>query len=157
MYRDFVERDSAYELLSAAYAAKGDKTAAMEALQKYSAAGGRNPDTLKKLAAMQQDAGKPADAIKTLERLIYIYPMEEELHHRLGDLYLAQNAIDGAIREYSAVIATKPQDQAVSRFNLARALQSAKRLDDAKEQLLLALEAAPGYKPAQKMLLELSR
>jgi cellulose synthase operon protein C len=89
--------------------------------------------------------------------LIFIYPMEEELHRRLGDLYLARNAPEGAIREYTAVIAGKPQDQAVSHFNLARALQSAKRLDDAKEHLLLALEAAPGYKPAQKMLLELSR
>jgi cellulose synthase operon protein C len=157
MYREFVERDSAYELLSAAYVAKGDKPAAMQALQQYSAAGGRNPETLKKLATMQEEAGKPADAIKTLERLIFIYPMEEELHRRLGDLYLAQNAPDGAIREYTAVIAAKPQDQAVSHFNLARALQSAKRLDDAKEHLLLALEAAPGYKPAQKMLLELSR
>jgi hypothetical protein len=48
-------------------------------------------------------------------------------------------------------------DAAASHFNLARALQSAKRLDDAKEQLLLSLEAAPGFKPAQKMLLELSR
>jgi tetratricopeptide (TPR) repeat protein len=157
MYRDFVERDSAYELLSAAYVAKGDKPAAMQALQQYSAAGGRNPETLKKLATMQEEAGKPADAIKTLERLIFIYPMEEELHRRLGDLYLARSAPEGAIREYTAVIAGKPQDQAVSHFNLARALQSAKRLDDAKEHLLLALEAAPGYKPAQKMLLELSR
>jgi tetratricopeptide (TPR) repeat protein len=157
MYRDFVERDSAYELLSASQAAKGDKAAAMRALEQYSAAGGRNPDTLKKLAKLQEESGKPADAIKTLERLIYIYPMEEELHRRLGDLYLARNAPEGAIREYTAVIAAKPQDQAVSHFNLARALQSAKRLDDAKEHLLLALEAAPGYKPAQKLLLELSR
>jgi hypothetical protein len=30
-------------------------------------------------------------------------------------------------------------------------------MEEAKEQLLIALEAAPGFKPAQKMLLEMSR
>jgi len=54
------------------------------------------------------------------------------------------------------VIASKPLDQAASRFNLARALRSDNRTEDAKEQLLLSLEAAPGYKPAQRLLLEMS-
>jgi tetratricopeptide (TPR) repeat protein len=157
MYRDFVERDSAYEQLAKAYIAKGDKPASMKTLEQYSSAGGRNPETLKKLAALQQEAGKSADALKTLERLVFIYPMEEDLHRKLGDLYFAQNLPEGAIRAYTAVIATKPHDQAASHFNLALALQSAKRLEDAKEHLLLALEAAPGFKPAQKLLLELSR
>ncbi len=157
MYRDFVERDSAYELLANAYLEKGDKTNGVKALTDYSSAGGRTPETLIKLAKLQQEAGLAKDAIKTLERLVYIYPMGEELHQKLGDLYFAQNSPEGAVREYSAVIAAKPMDAAASHFNLARALQSAKRLDDAKEQLLLSLEAAPGYKPAQKMLLELSR
>jgi tetratricopeptide (TPR) repeat protein len=157
MYRDFVERDSAYELLANAYLEKGDKTNGVKALTDYSSAGGRTPETLIKLAKLQQEAGLAKDAIKTLERLVYIYPMGEELHQKLGDLYFAQNSPEGAVREYSAVIAAKPMDAAASHFNLARALQSAKRLDDAKEQLLLSLEAAPGFKPAQKMLLELSR
>lgn len=157
MYRDFVEHNSAYEQLADAYLAKGDTSQGIKALAQYSAAGGRNPETLKKLAGLQEKAGQPADALKTLERLLYIFPMEEDLHRKLGDLYLAQNRPDGAVRAYTAVIATKPHDQAASYFNLARALQSAQRPDDAKEQLLLSLEAAPGYKPAQKLLLELSR
>jgi tetratricopeptide (TPR) repeat protein len=157
MYRDFVEARSAYELLSEAQKAKGNAAAALDALQQYSNAGGRNPETLKKLAKMQTEAGKPADAIKTLERLLYIFPMEEEVHRDLGDLYMSQNALDGAIREYGAVLASKPVDPAASHFNLARALHGAKRTDDAKEHLLLSLEAAPGYKPAQRLLLDLSR
>jgi tetratricopeptide (TPR) repeat protein len=92
-----------------------------------------------------------------LERLLYIFPMEEDVHRDLGDLYMSQNAVEGAIREYGAVLASKPVDPAASHFNLARALHGAKRTEDAKEQLLLSLEAAPGYKPAQRLLLELSR
>lgn len=157
MFRDFVEHGSAYELLADAHLEKGDKAAGIKALADYSAAGGRAPETLMKLAKLQDEAGAPKDAIKTLERLVYIYPMGEELHKKLGDLYFSQNLANGAVREYAAVVAAKPLDPAASHFNLARALQSAKRIDDAKEQLLLSLEAAPGFKPAQKMLLELSR
>jgi len=79
------------------------------------------------------------------------------LHHRLGDLWLAQNNIAGAIREYQAVVALKPLDQATSHFQLAKAYKAANRADDARDQVLLSLEAAPGYKPAQQLLLELSK
>jgi tetratricopeptide (TPR) repeat protein len=157
VYPDFVEHGNAYELVANAYAEKNDKASAMKALERYSAAGGRNPQLLMKLASMQDEAGKKADAARTLERLIFVYPMEEDLHRRLGDLYLAEGKTDLAIREYAAVVAAKPIDQAASRFSLARALYGAKRTEEAKEQLLLALEAAPGYRPAQKLLLELSR
>jgi len=79
------------------------------------------------------------------------------LHRNLGELYLKTGNKDGAVREYSAVVASKPQDEAGARFNLAKALLTADRKEEAKEQLLQALEVAPGFRPAQKMLLELSR
>jgi tetratricopeptide (TPR) repeat protein len=121
-------------------------------------AGGRSPALLKQLATLQEEAGRTKEAAATLERLNYIYPVEdEELHRRLGDLLLGNSDARGAIREFQAVIALKPLDQADAHFNLARACRSAGQLEAAKDQLLLALEAAPGYRPAQKMLLELSQ
>ena len=157
IYPDFTEGKSAYELVADAFVAKGDKDSARKQLEQYSAAGGRNPETLLKLAKWQEEAGDRKSAIETLQRLIYIYPLGEEIHARLGDLYMAENRPEDAIREYTVLIAAKPIDEASSRYNLARALHSAKRPDEAKEQLLLALEAAPGFKPAQRMLLELAR
>jgi tetratricopeptide (TPR) repeat protein len=157
MFRDYVEGKSAYELVADAFLAKGDKENAMKQLEQYSAAGGRNPAVLKKLSGWQEEAGRKPDARRTLERLIYVYPMDEELHRRLGDLYLAEGITAGAIKEYAAVVASNPHDKAASRFNLARALHTAKRTEEAKEQLILALESAPGYRDAQKLLLELSR
>jgi tetratricopeptide (TPR) repeat protein len=157
IYPEYVEGQSAYEAVADAFLAKGDKENARKQLEQYAMVGGRNPETLMKLAAWQEEAGDKKAAIQTLERLIYIYPMGEELHQKLGDLYTAEGKSAAAIREYSAVVASNPIDQAGSRFNLARALHAAKRTDEAKEQLLLALEAAPGFKPAQRLLLELSR
>lgn len=158
LYADYVEAGSVYEFLAEAYLAKGDKAKATAELERYAKEGGRAPATLKRLATLQEEAGRTRDAIATLDRLNYIYPVEdEELHRRLGDLMLAANQAAGAIREYSAVVASKPVDTAASHFNLARAYRMAKRDEAAKEQLLLALEAAPGYRPAQRMLLELSQ
>jgi hypothetical protein len=51
----------------------------------------------------------------------------------------------------------KPLDQAACHFSLARAYSQANRLPEAQEQVLLSLEAAPGYRPAQKLLLELNQ
>jgi tetratricopeptide (TPR) repeat protein len=157
VYPDYVEAESAYELLANAWFAKNDKTAGLRELERYSAAGGRSPELLKKLATLQIEAGKKKEAAHTLQRLIYVYPMEEELHRKLGDLYMEMDNMPGAIVEYTALVASRPADVAGSRYNLARALYTAKRTEAAKEQLLLSLEAAPGFKPAQKLLLELSR
>jgi tetratricopeptide (TPR) repeat protein len=156
LYPDYVEPGSVYELLSDAYLAKGDKASAMTQLEKYSAIGGRSSMLVKKLATLQEEAGKKKEAAASLERLNYIYPFDEELHRRLGGLWMELGNTKGAVAEYAAVIASKPLDQAASRFNLARALRSDNRTEDAKEQLLLSLEAAPGYKPAQRLLLEMS-
>ena len=47
-------------------------------------------------------------------------------------------------------------DSADSHYNLARAYKAAGRNDQAREEAVLSLEAAPNFKPAQKLLLELS-
>lgn len=157
LFPEYVEAGSAYELLGAAYLAKGDKPAALAELARYSKAGGRSPTLIKQLATLLEESGEKAEAAASLARLIYVAPLDEELHQRLGGLWLEQGNAEDAIREYAAVVALNPLDQASSRYNLARAYRAAARPDRAKEELLLALEAAPGYRPAQKMLLELTQ
>ncbi len=156
-YPDYIEAGSVYETLAEAYLAKSDKTAARKELELYSKYGGRSSLWIEKLATLQEEAGEPGKAAATLNRLNYIYPEDQELHKRLGDLWLAQDNVPGAIREYQAVLALKPLDQAASHFQLAKALRVAKRMDEARDEVLLSLEAAPGYKPAQRLLLEISK
>ena len=55
----------------------------------------------------------------------------------------------------TAVIASHPMDTASAQFDLAQAYFGAGQNDMAEEHLLAALEAAPGYRPAQKLLLEI--
>lgn len=156
-YIDYVEPGSVYELMSEAYLAKGDKAAARKELEKYNRVGGRSPLLIERLATLQEEAGQPKEAAAALNRLNYIYPEDQDLHKRLGDLLLAQKDVPAAIREYQAVLALKPLDQASAHFQLANAYHLANRTNEARDEVFLALEAAPGYKPAQKLLLEISK
>jgi Flp pilus assembly protein TadD len=156
-YTDYVEPGSVYELMADAYTAKNDKASAQKELEKWNQVGGRSPLLIKRLATLQEDAGQAQKAAATLNRLNYIYPEDQDLHKRLGELWLAQNNLPGAIREFQAVVAQKPLDQAAAHFQLAEAYQKANRIEEARDQVFLSLEAAPGYKPAQKLLLELSK
>jgi cellulose synthase operon protein C len=156
MYPEYVGHASAYELIADAAKAHGKADKESEMLAAYMHHGGQEPDLLKRLAALQEAAGQHAEAAATLERLNYVYPVkDEELHRHLGDLLYAQKQFPGSIREYNAVIASHPVDKAGAEFKLAQAYLAAGQKDKAQESVLAALETAPGYRPAQKMLLEL--
>ena len=53
------------------------------------------------------------------------------------------------------MVALHPIDKATAQFNLAQAYVAAGQKDKAQEHLLASLEAAPEFRPAQKLLLQL--
>ena len=157
-YPEYVEEANVYELMAAADKAMGDAKAEAAVLTEYEHAGGESPAVLKRLATLEEAEGQLAEAAQTLARLNYIYPVkDEELHRKLGELLLAGKQYDGAIREYSAVVALHPLDKADAEFHLAQAYMATGQKDKAEESVLEALEAAPNYRPAQKLLLELKQ
>ena len=157
MYPDYVEDGSVYEFLASAYLAKDDKPAAIAELERYVKAGGRNPDSIKLLAKQLEDAGRKKEAADVLDRLNYIYPMDNDQHQSAGRAVAGRRAtLAGAIREFRAVVAHNPIDPARAHYDLARAYQLNHEPEQAKDELLAALETAPGYRPAQKLLLELT-
>jgi tetratricopeptide (TPR) repeat protein len=157
LYPEFVEDGNVYEMIAKAYLDKGDKAGAIAELERYVKAGGRNPAVFKQLAELQREAGEKLAAAETLDRVNYIYPVnDEQLHRDLGDLWFDLGEVNRAVREYGAVVAMHPLDQAASQYNLAKAYHAAERPEKALDHVIQSLEAAPGYRPAQEMLLELS-
>jgi tetratricopeptide (TPR) repeat protein len=156
LFPDYVESGSVYELLAKAYLAKENKPAAMAELERYAKIGGRDPATLKTLADDLIAAGNKVEAAAVLERVNYIYPMDGAQHTELGQLWLDQNNVPGAIREFQAVLARDPLDPAQAHYNLALAYIKNHQTEQAKDELLACLEIARGFRPAQKLFLELS-
>ena len=156
LYPEYVEHHSVYEALAKAYLAKGNHAAAVDQLERYVHAGGRDPDSLMLLAKELRAAGNGNEAAAVLERLNYIYPMRSEQHQQLGDLRLTENNAGGAVREFQAALAAKPIDLAQAHYDLARAFNLNHQPEEARNELIDAMEIAPGFRPAQKLLLELS-
>jgi cellulose synthase operon protein C len=158
LYPEYVDEANVYELIADANQARNDSQAEAAILTAYEHQGGRMPEMLKRLATLEESQGRTDQAVATLERLNYIYPVkDEELHHRLGDLLYKEKQYDGAIREYNAFAASNPVDKAGAQFSLAQAYFAAGNKDQAEECVLAALEIAPGYRPAQKLLLQLQQ
>jgi len=156
MYPDYVEDHSVYELLAQAYTAKDNKPAAMAELERYIKIGGRNPESIVQLAKLLEGVGRKKEAAEALERLNLIYPMDYEQHQLLGDLYFDLGNAKDAVREFESVVDYKPIDPARAHYDLARAYNLEHKTEKAKDELIAALETAPGYRQAQKLLLELS-
>jgi tetratricopeptide (TPR) repeat protein len=157
LYPDYVERDSAYAELAKLFLDKGEKDKAIAQLEAYSKTGGRDPETVKKLATLLDEAGRKKDAQTALTRLLWVDPVDPDLLTRLGNLELANGDTKDAIREFNGALAMHPLDQATSHYNLAQAFHAAGQDEQARDEVVASLEAAPGFRPAQKMLLELSK
>ena len=147
------------ELMAAGLTLPGfvERSKAIAELETYFRRGGRQPAQLKKLGKSLQEAGRTGDAVEALEELLWVWPMDEELHRDLGDWMLTEGREGEALREFRALLASGPLDKAGAHYRLA---QTYHKMDDSRltrRHLLQALEAAPGYRPAQKLLLEMKR
>ena len=155
IYPQFSEGGSAYVVLANAYEKKGDKAKASAELQRYQKMGGKDPDEIVKLADLLDGLGKRQEAIEALSELNYVYLGDEKVHQKLGGWLFEANRDKEALREYQAVLALNPLDKVGAHFNLARTYHKMKDRENTRRQVLLALEAAPSYRPAQKLLMEI--
>ena len=157
LYPEYVGDDSAYLVAAKAHEALGQRDAAIASLAEYHGRGGHSPDTLKTLASWLDGAGRADEARAVLSDVLLVAPLDEELHAELGDWLLRDGSPAAALREYQALAAMNPHDQAAVHYRLARAYHALGEPDRVREHLLYALELAPNYREAQQLLLETVR
>lgn len=157
IHPEYAESDSPYLLLARAEAERGDEAAQYEALRTYHGKGGYAPAALVQLAEMAHTRGEKAEAIRVLQSLNYARPFDEQLHSRLGDWLLEQDRPREALTEFEVLLALEPHDQAAALFQVARAWQALGDAAQTRQHLLRSLDIAPHFRPAQKLLLELTQ
>lgn len=157
LYPEYVGVNSPYLVLARAHDAKGDRASALEMRRQYWDRGGRRPDALTDLASALAERGEGAEAVEVLESVVFVAPFEAELHQRLGETLLAQGRAPEAVKEFQVLLASDPHDKAAAHYLLARAYDQLGASVETQRHLLYSLEIAPAYRPAQKMLLEISR
>lgn len=148
---------AAYSVLAATQLERGDTAAAIESLERVAAIDENAYEANLKLAELAEARGEDAVLTAALERVMYIFPYEIEHHRRLAEAYARAGEAEGVVRERRAVVALNPVDRAEALYQLAVGLRDAGDRQEARRQVLRALEAAPAFERAQELLLELSQ
>lgn len=157
LFPDYVEYDSPYLTLAAAYAGRDDREKQFETLEAYWHKGGYAPGPMQSLAKYLYDQNRVKDAVAILQAQNYVTPFNIQLHNNLGDWLLELGKAQDALREFQVALAMSPHDLAAAHFRMARAYHALQQPDHTRRQLMAALEIAPHYRPAQKLLLEITR
>jgi tetratricopeptide (TPR) repeat protein len=156
-FPDAVEEGGPYDLLAKAYLKLDDTESARRILTEWWARHPALADTALQLVKLQLANHQNDEARQVLEQAMYADPFTAELHEQLGKLYFEEAAYPKAVREYKTLLALNPPDEAGARYQLAKAFFESGSREQARMEVLLALEIAPTFEDAQKLLLEIAR
>jgi Tfp pilus assembly protein PilF len=117
-----------------------------------------NVEAARALAALLHDKGSDATPkfADVNQRIIAIDPFDGSAHQAVGRIAMDRDQPDIASREFRAVLALKPVDEAAAHTDLAESYFKAGKRAEAKKQALAALEIAPTYARAQDLLLKIN-
>ncbi len=156
-YPEYVEQDSPYIAKALAHSQLKENDLKFETLETFWQLGGYSVVALKELADEYIARGQQVEATNVFRDIHYVDPFDEATHGKLGDLYIGLNQPEAALLEYKVGLALNPLDQARAHYRVALAYKSLNDPSQSMEYLMTALDIAPQFRPAQELLLELSR
>ena len=156
-FPDFATAESPYALLTRIHRRSGDKEKLIGILDQWYRAAPQLAENGLELARLLADGDQDERAVGVLEQVLFADTLNPEVHRLLGGLYMELGRGHEAAAEYRVLLELSPLDTADAHYRLARALDLAGDTAQARRQVLQSLEIAPGYRDAQKFLLELVR
>lgn len=155
-YPGYVETGNAYELVARCYERLGE-TSEQQAVLKQLAE--RDDDCLEaylqliKFAKEAEDWPAMADYAR---QALAVNPLLRSAHRALAEASTALGHPQEAIRSYNALLSFDAADTADVNYRLAQLYRQSDDLPAAKRHVLEAIEAAPRYRAALELLLELN-
>lgn len=141
--------------LAAFVAGKQDDTVReREHLEKLAAIDGDVSEAYMRLINIAGDAEEWESMKLNAERFLAVNPLSAQPYKALAAASERLEDIPTAIKARQTLIKLNPLDPALAHYELARLLH-AEGPDEAKRQVLMALEEAPRYQDAQRLLLTL--
>jgi len=106
-------------------------------------------------AELRRELGDVEGERDALRRAAEVYPFQLDLQTRRAAVAEQLGDTREWVESRRAILGLDPVDRAEAHFQLARALRAANELDEARTQVLRALEIAPTFDAALELLLEL--
>ncbi|MFC1664153.1 tetratricopeptide repeat protein [Pseudomonadota bacterium] len=157
LFPEYAGADSSYWILAELYMKQTKPRLAEKQLAKMTEINAEHYQAHIHLAMVRAELEDIAGAAKALERAIYIYPFDLELHQHLAGYYSRLGSWKGVSRERRAVLALDPVDKAEAYYQLAHAYSRSGQRKLARQEILFALEIAPNFYRAQELLLSLRK
>jgi tetratricopeptide (TPR) repeat protein len=157
LYPDHTGSGSPYELLARIHRELNETAAERSVLEQYVA---RDASALSaglrllELAVENQDWQAVCLAS---DGVLAINPLLPAAHRARAAAAEKLDQVDDAVAAYRALLALGPQNTAEVNYRLARLLRERNELPLAKRHVLAALEEAPRYREAHRLLLEIVR
>lgn len=155
LYPEQHEPDSAYVLLARAQRELGETDAERATLTRLTELNADATEAFARL--MELAAGRKAwpQVLDYATRFLAVDPLQPTPHRREAEAREATGDRPGAIAAYRTLLRLTPPDAPEMRFRLARLLHATGDAA-AKREVLLALEAAPRFRAAHELLLQIA-
>ncbi|MGJ8689915.1 MAG: tetratricopeptide repeat protein [Gammaproteobacteria bacterium] len=141
-------------VLSQIYERQGDHTARLEQLHIMMENQQHDYDSAVLLAKEALATGNTDEADYYVQRAVAVNPYRLDVHQVGADIAKQTANAPMAIREYEVLVTLDKNDPVEARTNLAEAYMDDGQAEQARRNILTALEIAPSYQRAQKVLLE---
>lgn len=155
LYPGYTGAGNAYSLLAQAHRELGDQAGEREALDAWAARDSEATDAYFRLAELAQQQEEWDAVLENAERLLAVDPLTPIPHRYLARAAEALGLPGGAIAAYRALLEFDTSDPVHAHYRLASLLQAEGRRDEARREVLLALEDAPRFLDAHRLLLDL--
>jgi tetratricopeptide (TPR) repeat protein len=155
LYPEYVGADNAYMLQATVARNLNDPAAERAALEKLAARDAGAGPALARLTELGAESGDWPAVARDSRRYLAVNPLAPEPYRKLAEAAEKTGDREDAIRASRALALLDESDPAGLHFRLARLLRDAGRADEARREVLKALEEAPRYREAHRLLLEL--
>jgi tetratricopeptide (TPR) repeat protein len=142
-------------LLAEIYRSLNDTNAERAVLTEWAELDADAADTFMRLAEMAANVGDWQVAKTNAERYLAVNPLVAPPHRHLAQANEALGHKDDALRAWTKLLLLDPPDPAEAHFRVA-VLMDEKRDPQAKRHLLQALEEAPRFREAHRLLLQMN-
>jgi tetratricopeptide (TPR) repeat protein len=144
--------DTAYAELAAIYRSRNQAESEREILRQWARSEDEAAPALRRL--LQLDGDDPKLLRRDASDLLQINPLISDPYEALAKADEKSGDKSGAIQNYKTVLKLDPDDPAEAHFHLARLFEGSDS-QQARRHILLALEEAPRYRAAHKLLLKI--
>ena len=143
-------------MLARVLRAEGATNAEMAVLSEFARRDSAAPDAYTRLMELCRTGGDWVGVKLNAERYLAVNPLVPAPHRFMAEASEHLGELPEAIQAYRALLELGPEDPAETHYRLARALYAAGK-PEAKRHVLQALEEAPRFRAALKLLLEIER